>query len=54
VPRHLISVIKQTHQLPDDYAGGVAHAEKSFRKAQFELEAGRTPVKLETEIRRGP
>jgi len=54
VPLHLISVIKQTHPSPDDYARDLAHAEKSLREAQFAVEASRKLVKIETEIPRGP
>ena len=54
VPLRLISVIKQTHASPDDYARDLAHAETSLREAQFAVEASRKPVKIETEILRGP
>ena len=54
VPLRLISVMKQTHPSPDDYARDLAHAETSLREAQFAVEAGQKPVKIETEIPRGP
>ena len=54
VPLRLISVIKQTHPSPDDYARDLAHAETSLREAQIAVDAGRKPVKIETEIPRGP
>lgn len=54
MPRRLISVMKQTHPSPDDYARDLAHAETSLREAQFAVEARRKPVKIETEIPRGP
>jgi len=41
VPLRLISVIRQTHPSPDDYALDLAHAETSLREAQFAVEAGR-------------
>jgi hypothetical protein len=46
--------MKQTHPSPDDYARDLAHAETSLREAQFAVEARRKPVKIETEIPRGP
>lgn len=54
VPLRLVSVIKQTHPSPDDYARDLAHAENSLREAQFAVEASRKVVKIETEIPRGP
>jgi nucleotide-binding universal stress UspA family protein len=54
VPLRLVSVIKQTHPSPDDYARDLAHAETSLREAQLAVEAGRELVKVETEIPRGP
>ena len=54
VPLRLISVIKQTHPSPDDYDRDLAHAEASLREAQFAVDAGRKPVKIETDIPRGP
>jgi nucleotide-binding universal stress UspA family protein len=54
VPLRLVSVIKQAHPSPDDYARDLAHAETSLREAQFAVEAGRKLVKIETEIPRGP
>ncbi|BBY20254.1 universal stress protein [Mycobacterium stomatepiae] len=54
VPLRLISVIKQTHRSPDDYARDLAHAEKSLQEAQFAIEASEKPVKIETDIPRGP
>ncbi|MGA9677965.1 MAG: universal stress protein [Mycobacterium sp.] len=54
VPLRLISVMKQTHPSPDDYARDLAHAETSIREAQFAVDAGQKPVKIETDIPRGP
>jgi nucleotide-binding universal stress UspA family protein len=54
VPVRLVSVIKQTHPCPDDYARDLAHAEASLREAQSALEASGKLVKIETEILRGP
>jgi nucleotide-binding universal stress UspA family protein len=54
VPLRLISVIKQTHPSPDDYARDLGHAETSLRKARFAVEASQKVVKIETEIPRGP
>ena len=53
-PLRLISVIKQTHPSPADYDRDLAHAEKSLHEAQFAVEASQKPVKIETEIPRGP
>jgi len=52
VPLRLISVMKQTHPSPDDYARDLAHAETSLREAQFAVDAGQKPVKIETVIPR--
>jgi nucleotide-binding universal stress UspA family protein len=54
VPLRLVSVIKQSHPSPDDYARDLAHAETSLREAQLAVEASRKLVKVETEIPRGP
>jgi nucleotide-binding universal stress UspA family protein len=54
VPLRLISVIKQTHPSPDDYARDLAHAETSLREAQSAVESSGKLVKIETEIPRGP
>ncbi|MEE3066811.1 MAG: universal stress protein [Actinomycetota bacterium] len=54
VPLRLISAIKQTHPSPDDYARDLEHAETSLREAQSAVEASRKPVKIETDIPRGP
>jgi nucleotide-binding universal stress UspA family protein len=54
VPLRLISVIKQTHPSPDDYARDLHHAETSLRQAQSAVEASGNLVKIETEIPRGP
>ncbi|MEZ0351566.1 universal stress protein [Mycobacterium sp. pR1184] len=54
VPLRLISVIKQTHSSPEDYARDLEHAEKSLWKAQSAVEASQKPVKIETDIPRGP
>lgn len=54
VPLRLVSVIKQTHPSPNDYARDLAHAENSLREAQLAVEASRMPFGIETEIPRGP
>jgi nucleotide-binding universal stress UspA family protein len=54
VPLRLMSVIKQTHPSPDDYARDLAHSEKSVREAQLAVEASGKPVTIETDIPRGP
>ena len=46
--------IKATHLSPEDYERDFAHAETSLREAQSAVEAGGKPVKIETEIPRGP
>ncbi|MEB3981556.1 universal stress protein [Mycobacterium sp. 663a-19] len=54
VPLRLVSVIKQTHPSPDDYARDLAHAEKALHEAQLAVESSRTPFDIETAIPRGP
>ena len=54
VPLRLISVIKQTRPSPDDYARDLAHAENALREAQLAIAGAARPVKIETEIPRGP
>jgi nucleotide-binding universal stress UspA family protein len=54
VPLRLVSVIKLTHPSPDDYARDLEHAETSLRQAQSAVEASGKPVKIETDIPRGP
>ncbi|HTX95419.1 MAG TPA: universal stress protein [Mycobacterium sp.] len=54
VPLHLVSVMKLTHPSPDDYDRDLKHAETSLRQAQSAVEASGKPVKVETEILRGP
>lgn len=54
VPLRLISVIKQTHPSPDDYARDLSHAEQSLHEARVAIEASQKAVKIETEIPRGP
>ena len=54
VPLRLISVIKQTHPSPDDYARDLAHAENALREAELAIAGAARPVKVETEIPRGP
>jgi nucleotide-binding universal stress UspA family protein len=54
VPLRLISVLKQTHPSPDDYARDLEHAEKSLHEAQFAIAATRKAVKIESDIPRGP
>ena len=54
VPLRLISVIKQTHPSPDDYARDLAHAENALRETELAIAGAARPVKVETEIPRGP
>jgi nucleotide-binding universal stress UspA family protein len=54
VPLRLISVMKQAHPSPDDYARDLAHAEASLRAAQCAVKASRESLNLETDIPRGP
>jgi nucleotide-binding universal stress UspA family protein len=54
VPLRLVSVLKPTHPSPDDYARDLAQAEKSLREAGSAVEASGKPVKIETDIPRGP
>ena len=58
VSRHvsllMLAIIKPTHLSAEDYHRDVSHAEKSLRAAQVAIEAMGTPVKVETEILRGP
>ncbi|ASL15151.1 universal stress protein [Mycobacterium intracellulare] len=54
LPLRLISVIKQTHLSPDDYARDLTHAERSLSQAQNTIAASRKSLTVETEIPRGP
>lgn len=54
VPLHLVAVINQTHSSPDDYARDLAHAETSLKEAQLAIETSAKPVRIETDIQRGP
>jgi nucleotide-binding universal stress UspA family protein len=54
LPLRLISVMKQKHPSPQDYALDLGHAEASIREAQLAVEASGKAVKIETEIPRGP
>jgi nucleotide-binding universal stress UspA family protein len=54
LPLRLVSVLKSTHPSPDDYDRDLQHAEISIREAQSAVEAGRRPVKIETDTPRGP
>ncbi len=54
VPLRLVSVMKLTHTSPDDYDRDLRHAETSLRAAQSAVEASGKPVKIETDIVRGP
>lgn len=54
VPLRLISVMTLTHASPDEYDRDLSHSESSLRTAQSAVEASHKPVKIETEISRGP
>jgi nucleotide-binding universal stress UspA family protein len=54
VPLRLVSVLKPTHSSADDYARDLEHAEMWLRGARFAVESSRKPVKVETDIPRGP
>ncbi|OBG82577.1 universal stress protein [Mycobacterium sp. E3305] len=54
VALRLVSVIKPTHEAPEDYERDVAHAEKSLGQARLAVEATNKAVPLETEVARGP
>lgn len=54
VPLRLISVVKPTHDSPEDYERDVAHAEKSLVQARLAIEATGKPVAVETDTPRGP
>ncbi|OBI13090.1 universal stress protein [Mycobacterium sp. E2497] len=54
VPLRLVSVVKPTHESPDDYERDVAHAEKSLLQARLAVEATGKPVAVETDMPRGP
>lgn len=53
VPLRLVSVMKLTHDSPDDYDSDLRHTETSLRQAQSAVEASGQAIKLETEILRG-
>jgi nucleotide-binding universal stress UspA family protein len=54
VPLRLVAVMKPQHPSPDDYARDLTHAEHSLREARSAIEASGKPVKIETDIGRGP
>ncbi|CQD20108.1 universal stress protein [Mycobacterium europaeum] len=54
VPLRLVSVVKPTHESPEDYERDVAHAEKSLREARLAVEATGKSVAVETDMPRGP
>lgn len=54
VPLRLLATIKATHPSNEDYYRDLKHAENSLRAAQVAVEAMAKPVKVETEILRGP
>ncbi|MGD1173191.1 universal stress protein [Mycobacterium seoulense] len=54
VPLRLISVVKPTHESPEDYERDVAHAEKSLLQARLAIEATGKSVAVETDTPRGP
>jgi nucleotide-binding universal stress UspA family protein len=50
----MLATIKATHPSAEDYHRDVAHAEASLQAARLAVEAIGRPVKVETDIRRGP
>lgn len=50
----LLAIIKATHPSSDDYRRDIAHAEASLQTARLAVEALGVPVKIETDILRGP
>ena len=54
VPLRLISVVRSTHESPEDYERDIAHAEKSLLEARFAVEATGKTVAVETGVPRGP
>jgi nucleotide-binding universal stress UspA family protein len=54
VPLLMLAIIKATHPFPEDYRRDIEHAEKSLQAARVAVEATERPVKVETEILRGP
>lgn len=54
VPLLMLATIKATHPSAEDYHRDVAHAETSLEAARVAVEAMGRPVKVETDILRGP
>jgi nucleotide-binding universal stress UspA family protein len=50
----MLAIIKATHPSAEDYHRDVAHAETSLQAARLAVEAMGKPVKVETDILRGP
>ena len=50
----MLAIIKATHPSAEDYHRDVAHAETSLQAARLAVEAMGRPVKVETDILRGP
>jgi nucleotide-binding universal stress UspA family protein len=50
----LLAIIKATHPSAEDYQRDIAHAETSLQAARLAVEATGRPVKVETDILRGP
>jgi nucleotide-binding universal stress UspA family protein len=50
----LLAIIKATHPSAQDYHRDVAHAEASLQTARLAVEAMGRPIKVETDILRGP
>jgi len=50
----MLAVIKATHPSAEDYHRDVTHAEASLQAARLAVEAMGRPVKVETDILRGP
>ena len=53
-PLRLISVVKPTHESPEEYERDFAHAEKSLLQARLAVEATGKAVTIETDVPRGP
>jgi len=50
----MLAIIKATHPSAEDYHRDVAHAEASLQTARLAVEAMGRPIKVETDILRGP
>lgn len=53
-PLRLVSVVKPTHESPEDYERDVEHARKSLLEARLAVEGTGKAVTIETDMPRGP